>query len=133
MARVADGGRAMKCLRIYADERGESHLAEADLPLTPVEVFPGTTLRVSAPHRAASIRFVVKPRGLRVAHWHTAPERQLVVWLSGWFEIEASDGDVRRLPPGAVVLAEDTWGKGHISRHPEEEQQMVFVSLPEGT
>jgi hypothetical protein len=122
----------MECLRIYADGHGESHLAEVDLPLAPVEVFPGTTLRVSAPHRAASVRFVVKPRGVRVADRHTAPERQMVAWLSGWMEIEASDGDVRRLPPGAVVLAEDTWGKGHLSRHPEEEQQMVVISLPEG-
>ncbi len=132
MAPVEDGDRAMRCPRVYADERGESHLAEVDLALAPVEVFPGTTLRVSQPHRAGTIRFVVKPRGVRVADWHTAPERQMVVWLSGWLEIEASDGDVRRLPPGAVVLAEDTWGKGHVSRHPEEEQPMIFVSLPEG-
>ena len=31
----------MKCLRIYADETGESHLTDIDIPLVPVELFPG--------------------------------------------------------------------------------------------
>ena len=28
----------------------------------------------------------------------------------------ASDGDTRELVPGTVLLAEDTTGKGHVSR-----------------
>ena len=31
-----------------------------------------------------------------------------------------------------IVLAEDTWGKGHISRHPDEEQQVIYIPVPEG-
>ena len=30
------------------------------------------------------------------------------------------------------MLAEDTFGKGHISRHPDEGQFMMFVPVPEG-
>jgi hypothetical protein len=33
---------------------------------------------------------------------------------------------------GAVVLAEDTFGKGHISRHPDEGQFLMFVPVPDG-
>jgi hypothetical protein len=47
----------------------------------------------------------------------------------GEAEFQTSDGDVRRLPAGSVVLAEDTSGKGHISRHPSEGQLVVHVAL----
>jgi hypothetical protein len=49
--------------------------------------------------------------------------------LTGEVEFETSDGDIRRLPPGSVVLAEDTTGKGHISRHPPEGQLVVHIAL----
>jgi hypothetical protein len=61
--------------------------------------------------------------------WHNPPQRLLVLWLSGEVEFETSDGDVRRLPAGSAVLAEDTSGKGHISRHPPEGQLVVHVAL----
>jgi hypothetical protein len=47
-------------------------------------------------------------------------------------EFETSDGEVRRLPAGKAVLVEDTHGKGHISRHPEEGQNAIIVILPSG-
>jgi hypothetical protein len=53
----------------------------------------------------------------------------LVLWLTGEVEFETSDGNVRRLPAGSVVLAEDTTGKGHISRHPPEGQLVVHVAF----
>ena len=123
----------MKCLRIYADETGESHLVDIDIPLVPTEVFPEVpALDLSDQYTATSVRFAWVPAGIRVAGWHTTPVRQLVVWLTGWVEFETSDGETRRCEPGAVVLAEDTFGKGHISRHPDEGQFMMFVPVPEG-
>ena len=56
----------------------------------------------------------------------------LVIWLTGWAEFETTDGEKRRCEPGAVVLAEDTSGKGHITRGPGEGQFLIFVPLPEG-
>lgn len=61
--------------------------------------------------------------------WHNPPQRLLVLWLTGEVEFETSDGDIRRLAAGGVVLAEDTTGKGHISRHPLEGQLVVHVVL----
>jgi hypothetical protein len=46
--------------------------------------------------------------------WHNPPQRLLVLWLTGEVEFETSDENIRRLPAGSVVLAEDTTGKGHI-------------------
>jgi hypothetical protein len=53
-------------------------------------------------------------------------------WLDGHVEFETSDGEVRRLSAGKAVLVEDTHGKGHISRHPEEGQNLIIVMLPSG-
>ncbi|MGC1319273.1 MAG: hypothetical protein WA866_21920, partial [Pseudolabrys sp.] len=61
--------------------------------------------------------------------WHNPPQRLLVLWLTGEVEFETSDGDIRRLPAGSVVLAEDTTGKGRITRHPPEGQLVVHVAL----
>ena len=38
----------------------------------------------------------------------------------------ASDGEVRRFPPGALLLLEDTTGKGHITRIVSEEAVLIF-------
>jgi hypothetical protein len=123
----------VKCLRIYADESGQSHFADIEIPLVPQELFPGVPpINLSAWFTATSVRFAWHPAGLRVADWHTTPVRQLVVWLSGWVEFEASDGEVRRCDAGAVVLVEDTFGRGHISRHPDEGQFLMFLPVPDG-
>jgi quercetin dioxygenase-like cupin family protein len=66
---------------------------------------------------------------MREVNWHNPPRRKLVIWLTGEVEFQTSDGDIRRVMAGSVVLAEDTTGKGHISRHPAEGQLLVFVDL----
>ena len=43
----------------------------------------------------------------------------------------AADGEMRRISAGKAVLVEDTHGKGHISRHPPEEQNVIQVLLNE--
>lgn len=40
----------------------------------------------------------------------------MFVVVSGEWEIQASDGQVRRFGPNMVLLVEDTSGKGHRSR-----------------
>ena len=66
----------------------------------------------------------------RVQDWHTAPRRQFVVNLTGEVEIEVSDGETRRFGPGSILLAEDTTGKGHISRGiGNDERRTLFIPL----
>ena len=126
-------GSRMKCLRIYADESGESHLADIEIPLRQSELpAGGPACSVSARYPATGVQFVTRPPGNGGLGWHNPPERQLVVWLTGTSEFETSDGNVRRVGPGSIVLIEDVSGKGHVSRHPDEEQRLMTVPVPAG-
>ena len=92
----------MRSFRIYADADGESHFEDLDVALRPS---PGGS-ELSAPYPASSVVFRRSPAG-QVLGWHPAPRRQFVVTLAGEAEVEASDGEVRRIGPGTVMLAED--------------------------
>ena len=48
--------------------------------------------------------------------WHPAPRRQYIINLDAGVDITASDGEKRRIGAGEVILVEDTWGKGHLSK-----------------
>ena len=118
----------MQYTRMYADESGESHFQDVDVPLA------GT------PGRPSSLSDVFKSSGIVFRHtaadydldFHTAPRRQFVVNLSGGVEIEVSDGEVRRFGPGTVFLAEDTTGRGHKSRAIDGQERLsIFVHLAE--
>jgi len=123
----------VKCLRIYATLYGASHFGNADIPTTETPLFPNEApFELSGHYPASRIRFVRIPAGVREAGWHTPPGRVLAIWLDGVVEFEVSDGEVRRVSAGGSVLVEDTRGKGHISRHPIEGQNVILISLPNG-
>src|SRR6516225_1583502 len=114
-------------LRIYSDANGETHMQNIDITLLPQEVFKNNPpLRPSETLAASGCSFCRVPSGMRQVSWHTS-RRKLVIWLTGEVEFETSDGDIRRGGAGSIVLAEDTTGKGHVSRHPPEGQLLVFV------
>ena len=120
----------VRCLRIYADTAGETHMQEVAFALLPKRVFPNQPpLCLSETAASTGWSFCRVPAGLLEVGWHNPPYRKLVIWLTGEVEFETSDGDVRRLAAGSVVFAEDTTGKGHISRHPPEGQLLMFVDL----
>jgi len=56
----------------------------------------------------------------------------LTVRLDGSVEYETSDGEVRYVPAGGFVLVEDTHGKGHLSRHSQEAQSVLWITLLSG-
>src|SRR5450631_1749234 len=86
-------------------------------------------LRLTETLAATGCNICRVPAGMGVVDWHNPPRRELVIWLTGEVEFETSDGDIRRLAAGSIVLAEDRTGKGHISRHPAEGQLVVHVDL----
>jgi hypothetical protein len=123
----------MRCLRIYATPDGESRFGEVEIPTALATLFPGEApLGLSAQYPASRVRFAYVPAGYRTVGFHTPPGRLLAVWLDGEVEFETSDGETRRVPAGGAVLVEDVQGKGHISRHPPEGQNVLLVSLPDG-
>ena len=123
----------MKCLRIYATQDGESHFGEVEIPTEKASVHPDATpFDISASYPASRIRFTRIPAGMRQVDWDTVPDRELTVRLNGTVEYETSDGEVRKVSAGEFVLVEDTHGKGHLSRHSQNAQMVLWISLPNG-
>lgn len=118
---------SMRIVRIYTDAAGESHFDE---------IFEkGVEHRVNADFsrliEAYGLMFKeTKAQGGEPAlgGWHTAPQRQYVLFLAGKTEIEVSDGEKRILKTGDVLLVEDTTGKGHRNRRLSAEPELwAFV------
>ena len=104
-------------VRLFADEHGESHFADVELGLEPVDFAPpAPPLQVAPLFPATRCWFVAAPADWDGLIPHPAPRRQLFCNLRGEYEVAASDGTVRRFPPGSVLLLEDTAGKGHATR-----------------
>jgi len=100
----------MKIVRLYTGVDNESHFEDVDMELN----FNGR-LETSDLKPAHGIVF----RSASPSHlsdYHPVPKRQYVITLSGQVEIETGDGTIRRFGPGDVMLAEDTTGRGHITR-----------------
>ena len=101
----------MKVHRLYTGADGESHFEDVDVEF--VQETPAGRLSARLPASGVVFREVV---GDYERGWGPAPRRQYVVNLDAGVEITASDGERRLIPAGDVLLIEDTWGKGHLSR-----------------
>jgi hypothetical protein len=114
----------MKIIRIYTGADNESHFEEKELDLN----FNGR-MNVSATEPATGVMFLQAPAN-HLSDFHPAPRRQYVVTLSGQVEIETGDGTIRRFGPGDVMLADDTTGRGHITRVVGgQPRQYLFIPL----
>ncbi|HKA32881.1 MAG TPA: hypothetical protein VKH64_06685 [Candidatus Binatia bacterium] len=104
----------MKVTRIYTGNDGHSHFDEVEVEIGKLQTGDGILFRHEPPGREQG--------------WHPAPRRQYIVTLRGEAEIEISDGTKRRFGAGDIMLADDTSGRGHItrvvSRVPREYVQM---------
>lgn len=132
LAEISD----MKYIRLYAGPDGESHFedVEVDLiaPLGTPQRAAGSRAQASAVFPTSTMRFVLIPPGGSPPDWHPAPQRQFVIMLEGEGEFQASDGEIRRIGPGGVLLVEDTSGKGHLSRTVGDGiRLMAWIPLPE--
>lgn len=119
-------------LRIYADVHGESHFENLEIPFQEADfVPPAPPVLMSPPEAATQYSFEQVHPGWH-GDWHPVPRRLLAVYLSGSGEMIASDGEVRDLLPGTVLLAEDTTGKGHVSRVTgSQEMHVLILMLPD--
>lgn len=103
--------------RLYADDQGESHFADIDVELTAVDFAPpAPPLCLSPAMPASQFRFLGAAADWDGSIPHPSPSRQVFTTLSGTYRVTASDGTVRDFPAGAVLLLEDTTGKGHSTR-----------------
>lgn len=123
----------MNLLRVFSDGNGESHFEDVEIPFAEIDDYFENTPPVlfSSFEPAEEYGFERVPPGW-VGDWHPAPQRVLAIYLSGELEIQVSDGEVRPIGPGTILLAEDTTGKGHRNRVTSlSELHMVFVKLPD--
>ncbi len=115
-------------VRLFTDERGESHFADVEVELEPVAYAPpAPPLPVAALFPATSCGFLCGPVDWDGQIPHPSPRRQLFCNLRGEYEITASDGEARRFPAGSVLLFEDTTGKGHATRITSADDAVVVV------
>jgi hypothetical protein len=108
---AAAGRTPLKVTRLYTGPDGKTKVEEFEIPLKSdrpnqelSEVVDVTRLQF----RRQSAAFT--------DDWHPASRRQYVVNLAGESEIELDGGRKIHLGPGSILLAEDTSGKGHITR-----------------
>lgn len=122
----------MRYLRIYNDASDASRFAETDVAMD-ASVFapPAPSLHISPAMPASRVFFAGLPAEWD-GDWHPTPRRQFSAVLRGGMEFEVSDGEVRQVGPGDVVLLEDTTGRGHRSRNlADEETFLLMVQLPD--
>jgi len=100
-----------KILHMVSGPDGESHFEDMLMPMNEDRKF-----------RARSEKMEVKgiifqeSNGSYEYDFHPAPRRQFHITLEGEGEMEIGDGTKRQLKAGDVMLAEDTTGRGHVSR-----------------
>ena len=115
----------MKIVRIYTGADGESHFEDTEVAFGEQGIYG--RLSEMVPARGVIFREVAGDYDL---DYHNAPRRQYVVNLTGSVEIEVGDGSKRILGPGEILLAEDTTGRGHISRNVGgEPRTCLFIPL----
>ena len=88
----------------------------------------GDARPASETFRSSGIFFRETPQG-HVQDYHNAPRRQLIFLTSGILELEASDGERCVCRPGDLIFAEDTAGKGHITRSLRDTRGFVHVAM----
>ena len=112
----------MRIVRIFTLESGESAIEIRTVPMS------GDARPMSATFECDSLFFRDTPEG-HVQGLHTAPRRQLIVLASGILEVESSAGRRVVCRPGDLVFAEDTWGKGHITRSLRDTRGFVHLAM----
>ena len=126
-AKTIEVAPPMKCVRLYSDSTGASHFGDEELTFTLVDFAPpAPPISVSSAIQSEGAIVISSPVGWE-GTWHPTPQRQYFVCLTGQLQVEVSDGEMRTFGPGEVVLVEDTWGKGHVSRVVGEERCYAIV------
>jgi hypothetical protein len=124
-------GTELGYLRLYADADGVSHFEDVRLePVARPDEPGGGRGERAAPIPVSELVFRRVVDDGEPARAHPAPRRQFVIQLAGEVEVEASDGEVRRLGPGGIVLVEDLDGAGHVTRPVGDGAERLTLFVP---
>lgn len=114
----------MRIHNLYVDDQGETHFRDIEVEWG--EQTASGRLSKRLPATGIIFREVQPTYDL---DWHPAPRRQYIITLSGEVEIEIGDGTVKRFGKGDIMLADDTTGRGHVTRVVGN-QPRIYVTIP---
>ena len=117
----------MKITRFHASSAQVSVFEEIEIAFPEAVTNAGDTFLRSRPFEPSAI-FADLPVGLN-QDWHTAPDRQLVVVMSGRLEVEVGNGEKRQWGRGEMFMADDTTGQGHRTRVLEGPVRLLFLRV----
>jgi hypothetical protein len=119
----------MNYVRLFAGPDGESHFEDVPVAFSPSDWGPPVPpFAVSARQSAEGVRFASYPPGWRFEH--QSPRRMYLIVLVGSAAFQASDGDIRYVHAGGVLLAEDTVGMGHTTWNADDDAVLVIATMP---
>ena len=108
---------------------GQSRFVDDRLPYT--QISPSGMITDELPLKG--FQFVWKEPGLDYA-FHNAPQRQVLVCMTGGIVVENGDGATRTIRVGDIFFGEDTEGQGHISRALDGDERLcIFAHLDDDT
>ncbi|HEY5899026.1 MAG TPA: hypothetical protein VIV54_15765 [Burkholderiales bacterium] len=113
----------MRLIRIFTKPSSHSAIEVREIPMKGERP-------MSATFEAGTLFFRETPEG-HVQGLHNAPRRQLIFLASGILELESSEGARCICRPGDLILAEDTQGKGHVTRSLRDVRGFVHVAVGE--
>ena len=117
----------MRVTRFFTGADNETHFEELEIPMAMAGA-AGRSERISV----ENVMFVDMNRPVGDAGtYHNAPQRQLVVMLSGVHEVTMASGESRRWGAGEVFLPDDTTGHGHLTTVVEPPVRYLFIKLPD--
>ncbi len=121
--------KPVRCMRLFADEAGESHFEDIEIDMSTIQYAPpAPALDISEPTEASRFFWFRFPKDWHDAA-HPSPRRQLFVVLEGQVEGWTSTGDARIFKPGDRLLMEDTIGRGHGARPLNGEALALVIAL----
>jgi hypothetical protein len=117
---------------VYADQRGDTHLAMLQLPGVDNPGEGATRVRGLLGIPAVNCAVVELVERMPGHELHPAPERRLLALLRGEYEIITSTGESCVVRTGDCLLADDVGSNGHRTREVGDERvMMVSVQIPD--
>lgn len=119
----------MHYTRLYADDTGETHFEDVTVDFRDVDYAPPSPpMGLSQMMAARQTGFLLASLDWKGEVWHPVAVRQFMFVVEGRFAAKVSDGARREFGMGAVILLEDTHGKGHSTEVMGDEDCVVAVT-----
>ena len=120
-----------KIVRVFTGNDQRSHFEDLIVPMSEFRL--GSLLSMKSEMvPVKGIVFRENPLDGYALEFHTPPQRQLVITLTGAVEISVGDGSSRVFGPGDILFADDLTGEGHLSRELLGPRKSLILPMPDG-